>query len=297
MLFQKKCPGIGITILVCTALLVGGCREKTASNSDYQLDKPIVTSLGNVLNEISGICYYNKKGDSALLGIVDSKERVFKLEMRVPRLIDYTDKVIPPEDPEDLVMVDSSIYVLLSKGEIKEIPDQAKDTAGIKTYTLPLGGNNDFETLYYDPALSSLVMLCKACEHERKGGIRTAYRFNLKTKTFDTSALYTIAKDDVKAILQDANAKFDPSAAAIHPVNKRLYILSSAGNLLVIADTKGNVTEAYHLNPDLFPQAEGIAFAPNGDMFITNEKKHGEPTLLRFEYQPAEKKKTGEKKK
>ena len=85
-------------------------------------------------------------------------------------------------------------------------------------------------------------------------------------------------------MLKNDDAKFEPSAAAIHPVNKRLYILSSAGQLLVITDTRGQVAEAYDLNPDLFPQAEGIAFAPNGDMYISNEGKSGAPTLLRFSY-------------
>jgi hypothetical protein len=60
--------------------------------------------------------------------------------------------------------------------------------------------------------------------------------------------------------------------------------LSSAGNLLVIADTRGKIIEAYHLNEEQFPQAEGIAFAPNGDMFITNEGKYNAPTLQEFKY-------------
>ena len=91
--------------------------------------------------------------------------------------------------------------------------------------------------------------------------------------------------------MKNDDAKFEPSAAAIHPISKRLYILSSAGQLLVITDTRGQVLEAYDLNPDVFPQAEGIAFAPNGDMYITNEGKFGPPTLLRFAYLPNGKKK------
>lgn len=289
MLSQKKCPADFFLVFVCATLLGSGCNQKTASSSssdaDYQLDKPVVTPLGNVLKEISGICYYNKNGDSALLAIVDSKEQVFKLDMKIPQLVDYTNKVILAKDPEDVVMVDSSIYVLLSNGEINELPDKAKDTMGLKSYVLPLPGKNDFETIYYDPLAKGLIMLCKSCEHEKKAGIRTSYRFDLATKTFDTSEYYIIEKDAVKEMLQDANAKFDPSAAAIHPINKRLYILSSAGNLLVVTDTKGTVMEAYKLSPYDFPQAEGIAFAPNGDMYISNEGKNGAvPTLLYFPY-------------
>jgi uncharacterized protein YjiK len=91
--------------------------------------------------------------------------------------------------------------------------------------------------------------------------------------------------------LKNADAKFEPSAAAIHPVSKRLFVLSSAGQLLVVTDTRGQVIEAYTLNPDLYPQAEGIAFAPNGDMYITNEGKYGKPTLYYFPFQQAGKKK------
>ncbi len=292
MLFQKKCPGSFFPLFVCAVLLTIGCRQKSSNTPDYDLQHPEVTLLGNVLNEVSGICYDTKAGDSALLAVVDSKKQVFQLEMKVPRLKDYTEKVLPSDsDPEDLVKLDSSIFVLLSRGVILEIPDKAKDTTGIKSYALGLPGNNDFETLYYDPNVKSLVLMCKACDHERKAGIRTAYRFDLATRRFDSSSFYTIEKDAVKALMQDANAKFDPSAAAIHPINKRLYILSSAGNLLVIADNRGTVIEAFALSPDDFPQAEGIAFAPNGDMFISNEKKHGEPTLLRFPYQQSGKKK------
>jgi uncharacterized protein YjiK len=69
-----------------------------------------------------------------------------------------------------------------------------------------------------------------------------------------------------------------------------LYILSSAGNLLVITDTRGKAIAGYNLNPDDYPQAEGIAFAPNGDMFISNEGKQGKPTLKVFRYQSEKKK-------
>ena len=94
-----------------------------------------------------------------------------------------------------------------------------------------------------------------------------------------------------ETVLKDDKAKFKPSAAAINPITKRLYILSSAGNLLVIADLHGQVIEAYHLNPNKFPQAEGIAFAPNGDMYISNEGKYGgRATFQFFPYQPGNKK-------
>lgn len=291
MLFQKECPlTASMLVFVCAVLFVSGCKFNASSPADYDFSKPQEVLLGKVLNEISGISYYSAR-DSALLAVSDSKERVFYIDMKHVRLQDHTEKVVPSNsDMEDIVKLDSSIFLLMSGGILKEVPVGAKDSFGVKTYKLELSGTNDFETVYHDPSVDALVLLCKSCEHEKGKGMRTAYRFNLASRSFDTTAFFTISKDDVKAALADAGAKFDPSAAAVHPLDKRLYILSSAGELLVIADTRGKVVEAYRLNPDLFPQAEGIAFAPNGDMFISNEGKHGTPTLLRFPYKRREKK-------
>jgi uncharacterized protein YjiK len=71
-----------------------------------------------------------------------------------------------------------------------------------------------------------------------------------------------------------------------HPVQNKLYIVSSIGKLLVITDLKGRVEEAFSLNPSVFRQPEGLTFAPNGDMFISNEGGDGMATLLKFAYIP-----------
>lgn len=290
ILFQKKCPPVILIVLLFVLWLVQGCKSKDSqSPENYTLDKPQRVELGKALNEISGIAY--NVNDGSLLAVSDSKERVFEIDVKKKKLKDYTDKMVESNsDLEDIVKSDSSIFLLMSKGIIVEIADKAKDSSAIKMYNLGLSGSNDFETLYYDPSANGLVLLCKTCAREKGTGVRTAFRFDLRTRAFDTSAFFTISRGQIKNMLKNADAKFEPSAAAIHPINKRLYILSSAGHLLVITDTRGQVTEAYDLNPDIFPQAEGIAFAPNGDMYISNEGKYGKPTLLLFRYLQKEKK-------
>lgn len=284
-LFQTKCPLLTTGLLVCAITLLQGCREHSyASPEGYDLNKPQKENLGKVLNEISGITFNND--DNSLLAISDSKEKVFQLNIDKQKLKDYTDKVVPSNsDLEDVVKVDSSLYLLSSKGIIYEVPAKKHDTASVRVYEFPSDAQNDFETLYYDPSADGLIMLCKECPSDKGKSIRTAYRFDLQKKQFDPGPLFTFSTQEVKTMLKDDNAKFDPSAAAIHPINKRLYVLSSAGNLLVITDTRGKIIEAYKLNADQFPQAEGIAFAPNGDMFITNEGKYGSATLQQFKYQ------------
>jgi len=290
MVFQNQClPLTGIVLI--TLLLLGGCKNRgNGSPQGYDLNNPKRSELGKALNEISGLCY--NKSDSSLLAISDSKEKVFQIDLKSRQLKDYTTKVVESgSDVEDIVKLDTSLFLLKSKGILVEIPDKAKDTSAIKTYDLGLEGSNDFETLYYDPSAQGLILLCKTCAREKGTGVRTAFRFDLRSRTFENTAFFTISRGQVKTLLKNADAKFEPSAAAFNPVNKRLFILSSAGNLLVVADNRGQVIEAYTLNPDLYPQAEGIAFAPNGDMYISNEGKNGAPTLLHFPYQNNRKKK------
>lgn len=284
-----RCPALFAALLVCALTLLNGCDlQSYKSPEGYDLERAEVRELGKTLNEISGISY--NKEDSSLLAISDSKKKIIRINFKKGKLKDFTPDVFPPDqDLEDIVKMDSFIYVLSSKGLIYEVHVSAQDSGNVRSYPFWSTDTNDFETLYYDAAAGGLIMLCKDCTVDKGKRMRSAYRFDLKTKSFDTSSYFTIPTDDVRNVIKNDDAKFDPSAAAIHPINKRLYILSSAGTLLVIADTRGKVIEAYNLNPDKHPQAEGIAFAPNGEMYITNEGKYGKPTLQIFPFRTGKK--------
>lgn len=289
-LIQTKCPAIILGFLVCATSLLGSCGNKAAdSPRGYNIHKPRSTELGKVLNEISGIFYYIP--DSMLLAISDNQEKIIGINPKRRKLQDITKKVVDKgSDLEDIVRVGNTIYILLSKGQIKAVPPGATDSSQVINYDLPISGKNDFETLYYDESQNALILMCKSCAHEKGTGLRSAYKFDLATKSFDSTVAFTVSQKIVEEILKDSDANLAPSAAALHPITQQLFILSSAGHLLVIADKQGKVMAAYKLNPDTFQQPEGIAFAPDGDMYISNEGKLGKPTLLYFPYNPRTKK-------
>lgn len=285
MLFQRECLLCRLLIFVCAGTLFMGCRQGSFSAPEgYDLDKPAKMELGKTLNEVSGIFFEEKTG--TLLSISDSRRHVIEIDPKNLKLKDYTNDVVPPDsDLEDIVKVENTLYLLSSKGLIVEVNRGRTDSTATANYQINLPEPNDFETLYYDPGSKGLVMMCKTCTVDKGKRQQSAFRFDLESKTFDSTAFFTVSEESVKNLLKDDDAKFYPSAAAVHPISKKLYILSSAGNLLVVADTRGQVIESYKLNPDLYPQSEGIAFAPNGGMFISNEGKLGKPTLYYFPYE------------
>ena len=283
MLFQTQCPVTLPAVILGACLALTSCNERSyGSPKGYDIRKPDNRELGKSVNEISGLTF--NTDDSSLLAVSDSKRKIFQIDLSREKLKDYAEKMYTQSDFEDLVKIDTNIYVLISDGTIIAMPLHVADSSRTIVYPTPFRGKNDFETMYYDPDANGLIIICKECEEEKGQHKRTAYRFNLAEKAFDDPPFYSISTEDVKALVKNDDAEFRPSAAAIHPIEKRLYILASAGSLLVITDVRGKVLEAFNLNPDIYPQPEGMAFSPDGTMYVSNEGKYGKPTLLVFPY-------------
>lgn len=283
ILFQTRCPALIMLVFVCSYSILCGCTQKShGSPEGYDFRTPQKRELGKVLNEISGLNYNPE--NHTLLAISDSKRKIFQIDVKKQKLKDYAEKFSKQADFEDIVKLNNTVYVLVSDGTIMSVPPNAKDSSGTVSYPFWSKDKNDFETMYYDSVANGLIIICKSCAKDKNQGVKSAYRFDLGKKRFDSSKFYAISTDSVRSAVRNNDANFKPSAAAIHPINQRLYILSSAGQLLVVTDTRGKVIEAFNLNPDRNPQAEGIAFSPHGTLFISNEGKYGKATLQIFPY-------------
>ncbi len=71
---------------------------------------------------------------------------------------------------------------------------------------------------------------------------------------------------------------------AVHPRTGHVFVLSARGNGLVELDAAGKLVAAQTLSSKLFPQPEGLAFAPNGDLYVASDsvKKSGQGLVYRF---------------
>jgi uncharacterized protein YjiK len=243
----------------------------------YDPMKKEVFVLHKKLLEISGIAYLN---DSVLFAVNDEDGKIFttNLTTKKPAVVDFGKK----GDYEDICYADSVFYVLESSGDIYTVPVKASNTT--RKTDFPKKRKVEFESLYAEPGTGKLILLSK--EQRLIDDALVAYRYDPVADTFSERPHYVIPLRDVTRLMKDHSAECKPSAAAIHPVTNKLYIVASVGKVLLICSLKGEVEKAYTLNPDLFSQPEGICFSPAGDMYISNEGLQGKATVIRFPYNP-----------
>src|SRR5688572_25573456 len=171
-------------------LLLTVCHNKRViyTPEGYDISKPVETELGTKLREISGIFWVN---DTFMLANNDESGKIFRLNPS-----DKTDFTYPnvefgeKDDYEDIVKVNESIYLLISTGKLVEVKGyHNNDSVSSSVVATVPGEDNEFETLYLDTTINSLIMLCKKCNKE-KDQVRTAYRYDLATKTLLDTPYY-----------------------------------------------------------------------------------------------------------
>lgn len=254
------------------------------SSPGYDFTNPVMIHLKTNLDEISGIVYYSK--DTSIFAVDDEEGVLYKIFIRKKVQIKKW-KFSGEGDYEDLVLHDSTFYALQSNGNLKSFNFYSSDSFRVEDCMVPIPGNNEFETAYYDSAQKKIVLICKDCEEDGKK-IISAYAFDPYDHTFSDKPFFIINADDIEDELGIDKIKFRSSAAAIHPLTKDLYIISAVNKALIIADSSGKVKDAYELDPRLFKQPEGITFTPSGDLLISNESADiGAPNILIFKYKPS----------
>jgi uncharacterized protein YjiK len=242
-------------------------KASVADSSRYDLENPVTIKLPDALAEISGIVFYPK--DSSLFAIKDEAGILYKIFLtREDMIAEWPfDK---KKDYEDLVLQDSIFYVLVSNGDIETIQFAAGDSIRTSLTTFPHASKNEFESMYYDDSLQLLILLCKDCNKEANEPV-TVWGYNITTKVYSPMASVIDIKPPFMQKADAKEIKLRPSAAAINPVTNELYILASINHLVIVTDRKGKLVATYELDPDIYPQPEGLAFTPWGDLIITNE--------------------------
>lgn len=282
----RKCLFAAATV-IAALLLFSSCdafedKKQAKGPQGYDLSRPRVIRLPLELDEISGLSYW--PGDSSLLAINDEQGYLYKISVHNPSDIRRW-KFSGGHDYEDVAILDSTFFVLRSNGDIVAFRF-ADDGDSLSERKIPFtrSSGNEFESICAFPEQNGLLLVCKSCKQDNKKKIST---FWLDGATYELSESMTITTEKIAELEGKKAVRFKPSAVAVSPVDHRLYFIAAVNKKLAIADSN-RITDVYELDPGLFKQPEGMTFAPDGTLFISNEAAGvGVAEILIFPYQQA----------
>jgi hypothetical protein len=297
----KDIVNIALSISALVTFILLGCNNNVNNEpaTGYNLNKPDATLiLPDILHEISGLTIIDStsvaciQDENGIVFIYDILKNEIKGQFNFNIEGDY----------EGIASVDRALYILRSDGELFEVSDFESKEFNLDFFDTGIPAK-DNEGLCYDKDNNRLLIACKgkAGKVDENKDKRSIYAFDLATKTlsgkpaydFDVDLLLKFALDNKVKLKTKKNKndsvpepvlKFRTSEICIHPVSKKIFLISADDHLIFIFSPNGKIEHIEHLNHKMFIQAEGLTFLENGDMFISNEGKDKKATILRFNY-------------
>ncbi|MEM1054663.1 MAG: SdiA-regulated domain-containing protein [Bacteroidota bacterium] len=242
----------------------------------YDLAQPDARfALEPRLREISGLAWLDS---GRLVAVQDEDGDLFELDPETGGVLRVT-RFYNSGDYEGVALADDVLWVVESDGDLYRYDgtDEAeKIDPGLKR-------SNDVEGLAYDAAQNRLLLALKGDPGNDLEDVRAIYAFDLASGRLFPEPAYTLDRER----LDSGADSFKPSGLAIHPETDEIYIISADLRALIVLIPEGELQAAVALPVRLYPQPEGIAFAPDGTLFLSNEGGSGAATLLRFSPQPS----------
>lgn len=288
---------------VCFPILV----SLLACGNSHRVDTPLDDStyrfdfttpdlefdLPGRLREISGLTMIS---DSLVGAIEDETGVIYVININSGEVVNQF-KFGKKGDYEGIELVDDTMYVLRSDGEIYMVANwQSEDpqTLRIRTY---LDRKNDTEGLGYQAEHHRLLIAAKEYPGKGRSRVRSIFGFDLFRKELDPEPAYLIPLDTIGvrlglpgewirtllAPILDLEG-FKPSALAVHPLTGDIFVISSVLKVIAVLNSGGKLTALFPVEVDGMPQPEGLAFLSNGDLLIATEGRGGKGRIFRFNH-------------
>lgn len=261
--------GIAQVLVVLSVFTLGSVVTMTHAQAPpgtfrYNLERPdAVHKLHSSLQEISGLSW---TPSGQLAAIEDEHGILYTLDPASGDILDRF-RFGSDRDYEAVEYAGDRVWVLESDGDLYSFHTKGKKR--LRRHGTHLDIINDTEglTLLAD---GRLVLLCKEKPGADVSG-RTLWTFDPNSQKLS---------DAPWAILP--GVEFKPSGVAVHPVTEDLYLVSSRPPALLVMSSRGVLKSTFPFDIEHMTQPEGIAFAPDGTMYIASEGGSGRGHLFMF---------------
>lgn len=211
--------------------------------------------LPEKLDEISGLVYLNK---SKIACVNDEQGSIYVYDLESETITNKI-KFSSGGDYEGITYRAPHYFVIRSDGKLFRFNEKKEK---LKTYDLPFTEKNNIEGLCLESD-STLLLALKGVggKHGEKKKYKAIYRYNLNSNK--TKIAYKLEFDH----------RVGFSGVTLNSEKDKIYILSHKSKELISIDrSTGNIEDVLSLDPNLFPQPEGICISKEGRLFISNER-------------------------
>lgn len=231
-------------------------------------------NLPNVLKEVSAIAFL---GENKMACIQDEAGTIFIYNLETSE-IEREISFAKAGDYEGIALQGETAYVLRADGTVFRIQDFLGDTR-VESFETSFTAKNDMEGMFYDASNNQLLLAVKELDPNSKA-YKGIYAIDPKTMKLNEEAIYKMTfEDEIFKNIRKKNAAgtFFPSEVNRDPKSGDLIVLEAREPRLLILDPDGNPKALHRLDRKLFPQPEGLAFDPSGNLYISSE---GDPGVV-----------------
>lgn len=280
-----------VVLVIIVAGIIYGVYEKF----DYDFDPSTQTykiinkwAMPNALDEISGIVWI---GDDKLACIEDENGILFIYDLKKSEIVSR-EKFAGPGDFEAITILDSAYWVAESNGKLYRLPMNKKISPENTTvYKTGFEYKNNIEGI---TATEDGKLLISVKDHnlhpdneEQDEKSKAVYTYDPQTRKLNPNARFRINISDTifkRVHTHEEFRKWRPTDIQINPNTGEIYMLDSEIPKVLVLNKKGRIKKMHLLNPADFLQPEGICFSPSGRVFISNEAKGSDGTLLEVKF-------------